>query len=81
MPAHSRLGFRDRAPDTQHAAAESLNVHRSSVSRALCNTGMEQVAMQARILSLLEGAPVQRRSTYQGTEVQHEWIISPWTCL
>lgn len=43
--------------------------------RVLRNTGMEYVSMQARILSLLEGVPVQRRSTYEGTEVRHEWII------
>ncbi|WP_263788117.1 hypothetical protein [Salinibacter grassmerensis] len=52
-------------------------MNRSSVSRALRNAGLKHAAMQARILSLLENVRVQRRSTYEGDEVRHEWIISP----
>lgn len=64
-------------PESQSDVAEALDVNRSSVSRALRNAGLKHAAMQARILSLLENVRVQRRSTYEGGEVRHEWIIPP----
>jgi len=67
----------DRAPETQSAVARALDVNRSSVSRALRNAGLKHAAVQSRIVSLLEGTPVQRRSTYRGADVRHEWIVGP----
>jgi DNA-binding transcriptional regulator LsrR (DeoR family) len=67
----------DRAPENQREVAKALGLNRSSVSRALRNAGLKHAAVQARIVSLLEGAPVQRRSTYRGADVRHEWIVGP----
>lgn len=65
----------ERANASQRDVARALDLNRSSVSRALRNAGMKHAAVQARIVSLLEDVPVQRRSTYEGTEVWHEWIV------
>ena len=62
---------------TQRDVARALGLHRSSVSRALRNSGLKHAAVQARILSLLEDTPVERRSTYEGAKVYHQWITSP----
>jgi DNA transposition AAA+ family ATPase len=61
--------------ESQNDVARALDVNRSSVSRALRNAGLKHAAVQARIVSLLEGVPVQRRSTYRGADVEHEWIV------
>jgi len=65
----------ERSGSSQSDVARALELNRSSVSRALRNVGLNHAAVQARIVSLLEGVPVQRRSTYEGTGVQHEWIV------
>ena len=66
-----------QATGSQRDVARALDVNRSSVSRALRNAGLKHAAVQARIVSLLEGVPVQRRSTYRGADVEHEWIVGP----
>jgi len=63
------------AKGSQNDVARALDLNRSSVSRALRNAGLKYAAVQARIVSLLEGVPVQRRSTYEGAHVEHEWIV------
>ncbi|PQJ26761.1 hypothetical protein BSZ35_19120 [Salinibacter sp. 10B] len=65
------------AKGSQNDVAKALDLNRSSVSRALRNAGLKHAAVQARIVSLLEGVPVQRRSTYRGAHVEHEWVIDP----
>jgi len=66
-----------RAQGSQRDVARALDLNRSSVSRALRNAGLKYAAVQARIVSLLEGVPVQRRSTYQGADMSHEWVVDP----
>ena len=65
----------ERAGASQRDVARALDVNRPSVSRALRNEGLKHAAVQARILSLLEGTPVVRRSTYDGADVVHEWAV------
>jgi len=65
------------ASEKQSAVADALDLHRSSVSRALRTAGLKHAAVQARIVSLLESVPVQRRSTYRGARVEHEWVVDP----
>jgi DNA-binding phage protein len=67
----------ERAKGSQRDVARALGLNRSSVSRALRNEGLKHAAVQARVVSLLEEVPVQRRSTYEGAEVEHRWIIDP----
>ena len=74
LQQRARRAF-DRASVSQSDVARALSVNRSSVSRALRNTGLKHAAMQARILSLLEGEPVERRSIYDGKDVRHEWTV------
>lgn len=65
----------ERSGSSQSDVARALELNRSSVSCALRNVGLNHAAVQARIVSLLEGVPVQRRSTYEGKDVQHEWTV------
>ena len=67
----------ERTKGSQRDVARALGLNRSSVSRALRNEGLKHAAVQARVVSLLEEVPVQRRSTYEGAEVEHRWIIDP----
>ena len=67
----------ERAGVSQRDVARALDLNRSSVSRALRNSGLKHAAVQAKIVSLLEEVPVQRRSTYEGAEVRHQWIVDP----
>ena len=67
----------ERAKGSQNDVARALDLNRSSVSRALRNSGLKHTAVQAKIVSLLEEVPVQRRSTYEGPEVRHRWVIDP----
>jgi DNA-binding transcriptional regulator LsrR (DeoR family) len=67
----------EHAKGSQRDVARALDLNRSSVSRALRNEGLKHAAVQARIISLLEEVPVQRRSTYEGAEVRHQWVIDP----
>jgi transcriptional regulator with XRE-family HTH domain len=67
----------ERTKGSQRDVARALGLNRSSVSRALRNEGLKHAAVQARVVSLLEEVPVQRRSTYEGAEVEHGWIIDP----
>ena len=67
----------ERTKGSQRDVARALGLNRSSVSRALRNDGLKHAAVQARVVSLLEEVPVQRRSTYEGAEVEHRWIIDP----
>jgi hypothetical protein len=46
------------AKDSQNGVARALDLNRSSVSRVLRNAGLKHAAVQARIVSLLEGVPV-----------------------
>jgi DNA transposition AAA+ family ATPase len=62
---------------SQRDVARALDLNRSSVSRALRNVGLKYAAVQARIVSLLEGEPVERRSRYHGRSVEHRWIVGP----
>jgi DNA-binding phage protein len=66
-----------RTKGSQRDVARALGLNRSSVSRALRNEGLKHAAVQARVVSLLEEVPVQRRSTYEGAEVEHRWLINP----
>jgi DNA-binding transcriptional regulator LsrR (DeoR family) len=66
-----------QAKGSQRDVARALGLNRSSVSRALRIEGLKHAAVQARVVSLLEEVPVQRRSTYEGAEVEHRWIIDP----
>jgi DNA-binding transcriptional regulator LsrR (DeoR family) len=67
----------EHAKGSQRDVARALGLNRSSVSRALRNEGLKHAAVQARVVSLLEEVPVQRRSTYRDAEVEHRWIIDP----
>jgi transcriptional regulator with XRE-family HTH domain len=67
----------ENAKGSQSDVARALGLNRSSVSRALRNEGLKHAAVQARVVSLLEKVPVQRRSTYEGSKVAHEWVIDP----
>jgi hypothetical protein len=60
---------------SQSDLADALDIDRAAVSRAVRHAGLKHAAVQARIVSLLAGVPVQRRSTYEGKGVQHEWIV------
>lgn len=62
---------------SQRDVARALDLNRSSVSRALRNDGLKHAAVQAKIVSVLEEVPVQRRSTYEGAEVRHRWVVDP----
>jgi DNA-binding phage protein len=66
-----------RTKGSQRDVARALGLNRSSVSRALRNEGLKHAAVQARVVSLLEETAVQRRSTYEGAEVRHQWIVGP----
>ena len=65
----------ERTKGSQRDVARALGLNRSSVSRALRNEGLKHTAVQAKVVSLLEGVPVQRRSTYRGKNVRHEWVV------
>jgi DNA-binding transcriptional regulator LsrR (DeoR family) len=66
-----------QAKGSQRDVARALGLNRSSVSRALRNEGLKHAAVQARVVSLLEETAVQRRSTYEGADVKHQWVIDP----
>jgi len=65
----------EKTKGSQRDVARALDLNRSSVSRALRNEGLKHAAVQARVVSILEKVPVQRRSTYEGKKVRHEWIL------
>jgi transcriptional regulator with XRE-family HTH domain len=67
----------EKTKGSQRDVARALDLNRSSVSRALRIEGLKHAAVQAKILSLLEETPVERRSTYEGAEVRHQWVIDP----
>jgi len=60
---------------SQSDLAAYIGVGRSAVSRAVRNAGLKHAAVQARIVSHVEGVPVQRRSTYDAPDVSHEWVL------
>ncbi|MFB6248406.1 MAG: antitoxin Xre-like helix-turn-helix domain-containing protein [Salinibacter sp.] len=62
---------------SQQDLADILGVDRSTVSRAVRKAGRKHAAVQARIISYVKAVPVQRRSTYQGRHVRHEWVVGP----
>ena len=74
--ARAQTAF-EQASGSQRDVARALDIDHSSVSRALRNSSLKYVAVQAKIVSLLEEVPVQRRSTYEGAEVRHQWIVDP----
>lgn len=76
LQQRARQAF-ERHGGSQHDVAKALGLNRSSVSRALRNAGMKHAAVQARVISLLEEVPVQRRSTYEGKDVRHRWVVDP----
>jgi hypothetical protein len=67
----------ERFNGSQQDLADILTVHRSAISRAVRHEGMKHAAVQSRIISYVKAVPVQRRSTYQGRHVRHEWIVGP----
>lgn len=67
----------ERASVSQRDVARALDLNRSSVSRALRNSGLKHAAVQARIVSVLEETAVERRSRYEGKEVRHRWVVEP----
>ena len=67
----------ENANSSQSDVARALGLNRSSVSRALRNAGLKHAAVQAKVVSVLEKVPVQRRPTYEGKEVEHLWAIDP----
>ena len=67
----------EQASGSQRDVAWALDLNRSSVSRALRNSGLKHAAVQARIVSLLEEEAVERRSRYEGKEVRHQWVVGP----
>lgn len=67
----------DQFDRTQQDLADLLGVDRSVVSRAIRLSGRKHAAVQARIISYIREVPVQRRSTYMGTQASHEWVINP----
>lgn len=67
----------DQFSGSQTDLARLLEVDRSVLSRALRNAGRKHAAVQARIISYVREVPVQRRSTYRGSRVSHQWVIGP----
>jgi predicted XRE-type DNA-binding protein len=67
----------ENANGSQSDVARALGLNRSSVSRALRNASLKYAAVQARVVSVLERVPVQRRSIYECEEVRHQWVIDP----
>ena len=67
----------EQANGSQRDVARALDLNRSSVSRALRHSGLKHAAVQARIVSVLEEAAVERRSRYEGKEVRHRWVVDP----
>lgn len=62
---------------TQQDLADLLELDRSVISRAIRSAGRKHAAVQARVISYVREVPVERRSTYMGRQVSHEWIIDP----
>jgi hypothetical protein len=62
---------------SQKDLGDALGIDRSAVSRALRSSGLKHAAVQSRMLSFLKGCTVQRRSTFNGKDVHHEWVIDP----
>jgi hypothetical protein len=62
---------------SQKDLGDVLGIDRSAISRGLRSPGLKHAAVQARILSYLNECTVQRRSTYNGKNVRHEWVIDP----
>jgi len=67
----------EKTNESQRDVARALALNRSSVSRALRNEGLKHASVQAKIVSLLDKVVVQRRSKYEGAEVEHRWVIDP----
>lgn len=67
----------DQFSGSQQNLAGVLKIDRSAISRAVRKVGMKHAAVQARIISYVRAVPVQRRSTYVGSKVHHQWIIDP----
>jgi len=63
--------------DSQKDVGDLIGVDRSAVSRAVRNVGLKHAAVQARIISALRNVTVQRRSTFNGATVSHEWVVDP----
>lgn len=62
---------------SQQDLADILGINRSAISRAIRKASMKHAAVQARIISYVKALPVQRRTSYQGKHVRHEWVIDP----
>jgi hypothetical protein len=68
----------DRYNGSQTELGEELGgIDRSAISRAVRHVGKRHVAVQAKIISHVREEPVERRSTYRGSEVKHRWILGP----
>jgi len=76
LQAEAQQAF-DRFRGSQEALASILDIDRSAISRAIRHSGMKHAAVQSRIISYVEGIPVQRQSTYMGSRVHHQWVIDP----
>jgi hypothetical protein len=66
----------ERFDGSQQDLAECIGVDRSAISRAIRIAGLRHASVQARIVSCEHSVPVQRRSSYEGSSVRHEWIIA-----
>lgn len=76
LQEEARQAF-ERFSGSQQDLASILDIDRSAVSRAVRKAGAKHAAVQARIISHVKAVPVQRRTTYQGKHVHHEWIVGP----
>jgi hypothetical protein len=76
LQSAARAAF-ERFDGSQNDLGDALGIDRAAISRAVRKTGLKHAAVQARIISHVREEPVERRSTYRGSEVKHRWIIAP----
>lgn len=76
LQVEARKSF-ERFDGSQQDLAKLIRVNRAAISRAIRLTGLRHAAVQARIISQERNKPVQRRSTYEGATLRHEWVVGP----
>lgn len=76
LQSEARASF-ERFEGSQRDLGDALGIDRAAISRATRKTSLKHAAVQARIISHVREEPVERRSTYRGSEVKHRWIIGP----
>jgi hypothetical protein len=62
---------------TQEELGSLIGLNHGLISRATRKVSRKYAAAQARIISYVREVPVQRRSTYTGERVSHEWVVDP----